>query len=62
MPLWIWYWVGGGYNWCRANNREEALVKASVMSRVLVVDQKTLHIGTIEEVNKLNRQYASMCD
>lgn len=62
MDLWIWNWVGGGYNSCRAATREEALEKAKKQAgdTILVVDEKTLHIGTQAELNRLDAQYASL--
>lgn len=62
MKLWIWYWVGGGYNSCKAESREEALSKARAMTGVLTVDVQTLHVGTWEELARLDRSYASLCD
>ena len=59
--LYIWNWTSGGYNSCRADNRQEALSKARAMeTRVLKVDEPTLHEGTLDELNRLDRQYASL--
>ena len=59
MNLWIWHWTSGGYNSCRADTREEAIAKAKELARftVLVVDEKTLHIGTEKELQKLDCLY-----
>ena len=65
MDIWIWNWTTGGYNWCKADNREDALNKGNAMTsgpNKLVVDENTLRQGTIKDVNYLDGQYASMCD
>lgn len=58
--LWIWNWIGGGYNSCLAVTREDALKEASRIrgQTSLVVAEATLHVGTYEELEKLDRQYA----
>lgn len=60
MHIWIWNWVGDGYNWTKAASKEEALDNAKKISSSLVVDEKTLRIGTMEDVKALDRRYASM--
>ena len=62
--LWIWNWIGGGYNSTRASSRKEALAKAKAMTggTVLLVNEKTLHVGTQEERDRLDAQYAGMFD
>ena len=62
MNIWIWYWENGGYNWCKADTKQEALKKAKEMAgrTILVVKESSLHMGTIQEVERLDRQYASM--
>jgi hypothetical protein len=58
--LWIWEWIGGGYNSCRAATREEAIARAHEMCRyakVLKIDESTLHVGTPDELRHLDRIY-----
>lgn len=60
--IWIWNWIGGGYNWCKAANREEAFQKATEMAArtILKVDETTLREGDMSQVGDLDRQYASL--
>jgi len=62
--LWIWNWTAGGYNSCQATDREDALKQANAMTRgnVLVVNESTLHVGTDQELRKLDAQYRGMFD
>lgn len=41
---WYWNWIDGGWNYCKASSREEALQKAKMMceSCSLAIDEKTL--------------------
>ena len=47
--LYVWNWVGGGYNSCRASSPEEALEKANGITMKLTVDETTLRPCTWEE-------------
>lgn len=63
--LYAWRWVGGGYNWCRADSRKQAARKAALMgSSHLVMDAKTLVSGAAADrlVNACDKQYAGMFD
>lgn len=57
MALYLWNWVGGGYNSCEAESREDALGKAKEIagSTILVVDESTLRESTREEINAEER-------
>lgn len=65
---WLWKWVEGGYNTCRARSREEALKlakekgKPSSVFKGLTVDEKSLHVATDKEVREYDRRYAGMFD
>ena len=54
--LWAWHWVGGGYNSCRAKNRDEAIKKARSMCS-LVPNLDTLRPMSTEEFRALERSY-----
>lgn len=58
--LYIWYWKQGGYNSCKAKNKEEAIEKAKKIAgqTVLEVDENTVHEGTYQELAKLDRLYS----
>lgn len=56
--LWIFNWIGGGYNSVRASNRETALKIANNMLPSLKVDESTLHEGTLKELNQLHKSYS----
>lgn len=60
MNLWIWNWIGGGYNSCLASSREEALKNAATIAgkTTLRVDENTLRIGSNRELESINRSYA----
>ncbi len=62
--LWIWNWVGGGYNSARVVTREEALTNArsSEKTTTLRIDESTLHIGTQAELDGLDKMYAGLFD
>ncbi len=56
-PLWIWYWTTGGYNSARNCTRSQAIEQGNKMCAALTVDEKTLHVGTFDELAKLDRAY-----
>ena len=58
--LWIWFWNEGGYNSCQAESKEEALRLGNKMAKSLSVNESSLHEGTWEELNKLDKQYGSL--
>lgn len=62
--LWIFNWVGGGYNSVVAGTKKEAQAEiAKEFSETkLVLAPGTLHIGTQEELAALDRSYAGMFD
>lgn len=62
--LWIWNWIGDGYNSCTASSRLEALESATAMARRtgLGLNESTLHEGSYRELAILDRRYASMFD
>lgn len=45
--LYIWEWVGGGWNACHACTRAEAIARAKEMG--LKIKPGSLHVGTNEE-------------
>ncbi|MGH7174777.1 MAG: hypothetical protein ACREGR_00250 [Minisyncoccia bacterium] len=54
--LWVWNWVGGGYNSTWAETKEEALAKAKEIgswTANLLVDEATLRESTEDEESKL---------
>lgn len=57
--LYLWNWVGGGYNSCRAASREEALEKAREIAgdTVLKVDESTLRECTMNEIRAEERRW-----
>ena len=56
--LWIWYWKQGGYNSCYASSKEDALEQAKqTCCAYLEVEESTLHIGTEDELNRLDSLY-----
>lgn len=57
--LWIWNWIGLGYNSCRADSREEALVKAAQIAdgTNLKVDESTLRECTVDELRAEERRW-----
>ena len=54
--LYLWNWVGGGYNSCRARNRDEAIKKAQTMCS-LVPALGTLRECTSEELRAEDRAW-----
>ena len=62
--LWIWRWEQGGYNCCQAPTRRQAIANAETTRRftVLTIDKASLHVGTQEELNKLDARFAGMFD
>ena len=66
--IWIWYWVGGGYNSVSAESAPEALRKAQEIGaprggfRGLSVAEGTLHVAGRGELEAIDREYASLCD
>ena len=62
MKLWIWNWIGGGYNSCHADTREQAIEESRRMTgagrTTLVIDEETLHVGTVEELRQLDAAYS----
>lgn len=60
-PIWLWNWMGGGYNWCRVDTREEALEHARKLGgETLKIDESTLRQVAYSEVDKEERQYRSL--
>ncbi len=62
--LWIWNWTSGGYNSSFCLTREEALAGAHELAKgtTLRIDETTLHEGTYEELDKLDKQYGRLFD
>ena len=62
QKIWIWNWVNGGYNYCNAFSKEEALQKAKEMTSTnnLKVLEESLHEGTWTELENIEKQYAGM--
>ena len=56
--LWIWNWIGGGYNSCKARDRAEALEKAGEISATLKVNPSTLRECTQDELDAEDRAWA----
>jgi hypothetical protein len=48
--LFLWNWQGGGYNCCRAKDRDEAIKKANEFCAELVPNESTLRECTSAEV------------
>jgi hypothetical protein len=48
--LFLWNWRGGGYNSCRAKDRDEAIEKAQVMASMLKPRLDTLRECTSAEL------------
>lgn len=61
--LWAWNWSPDGYNSCVANNRGDALKIATAMAARtrLNLDESSLREVSDEEMEALDRRYASMC-
>ena len=57
QALWIWHWTTGGYNSARNCTRQEAIRQGNAMCAALTVDESTLHVGTYDELAKLDRMY-----
>lgn len=57
MKLYLWNWVGGGYNSCRAQDRSEALKKGNTMTSNLTVDESTLRECTVDELNAEEKRW-----
>lgn len=57
--MYLWNWVGGGYNNCRADSREEALEKAHAMAEgtTLKVAEPTLRECTMAELNAEEKRW-----
>jgi len=60
--LYLWNWIGGGYNSCRAASREEALEKGNAMTAKgpgihLKVDESTLRECTVDELRAEERRW-----
>jgi hypothetical protein len=55
--LYLWNWVGGGYNSCRARNRAEALEKAAEITAKLKVDESTLRECTRDELDAEEKRW-----
>lgn len=60
--LYVWNWVGGGYNSCRASSPEEALEKGNDLTRDgpgvhLKVNETTLRACTTEELDAEERRW-----
>lgn len=57
--LWIWNWISGGYNSCRAETRTDAIAQSKVIAgkTILVINEDTLHVGTPEELQQLDAAY-----
>lgn len=58
--LWVWYWVGGGYNSTWAKDRAKALAKAKALSirTNLKIASGTLHHATRAELRMLDSTLA----
>lgn len=57
--LWLWNWKGGGYNNCKAPNREAALEKAKEMESgtILKVDESTMREATWRQIDAEDRAW-----
>lgn len=64
--LWIFSWLSGGYNWVRANSKEEALkqikLEFTYCLSTLQVDENSLREGTWDELDRIDCRYAGMFD
>lgn len=61
MKLWMWNWQDGGYNWCKAATRAEAIKIGNEMHADLKVDESTVREGTFQQLEQFNQLYASAC-
>lgn len=63
MKLYIFNWIGGGYNSVWADSLDAAIVEIGRKfgNSNLQVDLKTLHVGTMQELNQLDNAYSSLC-
>jgi hypothetical protein len=60
--LFLWNWVGGGYNSCQAENRAEALKVGNDMTRNgrgvhLIVNESTLREATFDDVDVEDKRW-----
>ena len=55
--LFLWNWVGGGYNSCRAENRSDALKKGNAMTKILTIDVNTLREATFDDVQAEEKRW-----
>lgn len=55
--LFLWNWVGGGYNSCRAKDCNEALKKGNAMTTILTVDAGTLREATFDDVQAEDKRW-----
>ena len=66
MKLFLWHWVGGGYNSCRAKNITEARKIAKTMGapsgirQGLKVERDSLREVTQDVVDDYDRRYFSL--
>ena len=55
--LYVWNWVGGGYNSCRAADRADAVAKAREITANLEVDESTLRECTVAELDAEEKRW-----
>jgi len=55
--LFLWNWVGGGYNSCRAKDRSEALKIGNAMTKVLTINESTLREATFDDVQAEEKRW-----
>jgi len=55
--LYLWNWVGGGYNSCRARDRSHALKLGNAMAKNLTVSEPTLRECTVDELNAEEKRW-----
>jgi len=63
--IWMWNWVSGGYNTCRAPSRWVALEKAKALGQGWKsggVNEASLRIVSQDEVNKTDASWAPFFD
>lgn len=62
--LWSWEWIGGGFNSCHANSKEEAIQKAYEMGvakghrEVTLLPDERSFSDSMEKYDRLCRMYA----